>query len=388
MRSTFLMFLICLCFTPAVAVNAPSSCQTYEKDLKKYKQCGDGILLKLATCYDQENNWAKAAPLFQQLLAKPLYKQNINFLYAPTMYWLQNGKDEWIDYINAVSYIKPDTLDSLQREKLAEICALLLNTPKVKTHASLIENALYQLYVELPETKAADQIAEQDIGKNWQLTRSEDDVLARARVLILHNQNSKVISTLQPLSSVDITENNAGICEGHYLLGKAYRNQRQYEDANNYLLRVIKSCDGDVKRNAFFLAARLAAMQPSDKSLALFDQFLAEYPSHSYADDVLLWKITVLDQVKTNKEVNEAYVTFLEKYPAGDMAQNAVFGRAFFFAAQGDFPHALETLKASIDSASKSLPDLRANYWYGRFLLYPSLTAWYKNPDLEQTQMA
>ncbi len=384
MRSALSVFLTVLCFTSAVLAQTNSACQIYEKDLKKYQKCGEGISLRLANCYVGENNWGKASPLFQKLLKNPIYRLNINFLYVPTLYWLQNGDNQWIDFMKAVSVIKPENLEPLQREHLAEIWALFLNSPAAKADASLAENALYQLYVELPDTKAADQIAQEDTGKNWVSARSEDNVLARARVLILRNQNSEVISTLQALSRVDISQKSAGICEAHYLLGKAYRNQRQYKDANDYLLRVVKNCDGDVKRNAFFIASRLAAMQPSDTSLSLFDQFLAEYPTHSFADDVLLWKITVLDAIKSDKEVDKAYVTFLDKYPGGDMAQNAIFRRSFFFAAQADFVHALETLKASMDSSPKSLPDLRANYWYGRFLLYPSLTAWLENPNEEQ----
>ncbi len=381
MRSAFLLFLTAFSFTTQIWANVESSCQIHEKNFKKYKQCADGILSRLASCYGGENNWEKAGPLFQQLLEKPLYKKDINFLYAPTLHWLQNGGNEWIDFINAVTAIKPANLEALPRERLAEIWASVLNTPKVQSHASLVENALYQLYVELPETKAADQIAQEDVGKNWKLSRSQEDVLARARVLILRNQNNKVISTLQELSRTDISQKSASICEAHYMLGKALRNQRQYKDANKYLHQVIKYCEGDVKRDAFFVASRLAAMQPSDDSLSLFDRFLEEYPSHSYADDVLSWKITVLHEIKSSKEVNEAYVTFLDKYPAGDMAQNVTFRQAFFFAAQANFTRAVEMLKASMDNASKSLPDLRANYWYGRFLLYPSLVDWPENPD-------
>ncbi len=240
--------------------------------------------------------------------------------------------------------INPAGLDTHRREKLAELLAQI--DPR-------------KVYLELPETKAAQAISIEDL--------TQEDLLSRARVLTQWNRNNLV---LQTLSGADM------ICEVSYLKSLAYRRLRKYSDARDSLTKTIELCDGDFKRKALFLNARIAAMSPSETALEILNDFLADRPSDNYTDDVLLWKAHVLKDLHRELDASTALEDLLKNHPAGDMYDQALFERAFYFALAGQLDAALDLLS--------ELSTAQGVYWRGRLMLYPELGSLKPNSDLKK----
>ncbi|MEI6790985.1 MAG: transglycosylase SLT domain-containing protein [Myxococcaceae bacterium] len=255
------------------------------------------------------------------------------------------------DRTELVLAIKPAGLDSYRREKLAE----LLLAIKPQTEAILKE-----LYIELPETKAAGQIS-------YPKATLEDN-LARARVLTQWNRNSVVLETLKSYEPLT--------CEASYLRSLAYRRLRQYNDARQALKKSIELCEGDFKKKALFLNARIAAMSPSETALEVLDGFLKLYPKDSYSDDVLLWKAHTLKDLNKEKEAGVALEDLLKDYPEGDMREQALFERALGLVLDGQLKTGLEHLER--------LRTVQGIYWRGRLMLYPDPQSLKLNSNLAQ----
>ncbi|MES2503680.1 MAG: transglycosylase SLT domain-containing protein [Myxococcota bacterium] len=246
--------------------------------------------------------------------------------------------------------IAPANLDMLRREKLAEI----LSEVPLKS-ADMHE----KLCVDLAETKASRAYC-------TNLNFSADKLLQRARVLTTWNRNAEVVAALATVNT----------CEATYLTGLAHRKLRNYAQARQTLRLAADTCEGDFKKKALFLNARIAAMNPSETAVAVLDDFLAKYPNDSFTDDVLLWKAhTLLD---LDREVDGAQVLnqIFNEHPKGDMREQTIFERAMQFARLGQMNpaiHLFETLKTP-----------QGMYWSGRLRMYPQFESLKLNPDRKQ----
>lgn len=248
------------------------------------------------------------------------------------------------DRPDLVAQINPKNLDSNRREKLAEL--LVKINPK-------------KVFIELPETRAALGLMISD------LTAAER--LERARILTQYNRNQLVLDTLK---QADLD------CETSYLKSLAYRRLRQYPDARQSLEKTLELCQGDFLRKALFLKARLAAMNSSESSLKVLDDFLSKYPKDSFSDDVLLWKAHVAKDLNWLEHSDAALERIVTEFPEGDIKKQALFERALSLAEQGKRESALALLN--------DLDTPQGVYWKGRLLLYPELKSLTVNPNMEQ----
>lgn len=343
------------------------ACLLYEQVLKSKPSCETGIKLRLANCYARNKDWSKADPLFKSLFEDKFMITQMEALYEPSKNaFTQKNSKNWQQLAQFMIALQPDKLNIKQREQLAELFSLLkIKAEKVK-NKKWIETARNFLFSVLPETKIAQAFFKNLEERKWWNLKTEVDLITRAKILSQLNQNDAVIETLQPVISGKIKKSD-NICEAGYLVGKALRNKRSYQEASNSLLQVINNCSDDSRRNAFYIAARIAAIVQTEESLKLIDQFLKEYPNHSFTDDVLLWKINVLKKLGTDKQVDDAFDYFIKNFKNGDMYDETIFQRAFFLAGINKRQQALDLLKSQTDE--------RSRYWYGRLLLYPSLTS-------------
>lgn len=247
--------------------------------------------------------------------------------------------------------IQPASLDSYRREKLASL--LLELSPQTK-------EIRRKLYLELPETQAAIKILLPDA--------TLEDNLTRARVLTQYNRNVLVLETLKSYLTP--------LCEISYLRSLAYRRLRKYSEAKQTLKQSIEICNGDLKKKALFLNARIAAMNASDSTLETLDNFLKLYPQDTYTDDVLLWKAHVLKDLKREKDSGLVLEQLLKNHPEGDMREQALFERALGLVLEGKFQIGLNYLE--------QLSTPQALYWRGRLMLYPDPTQLDLNPNLQE----
>lgn len=250
----------------------------------------------------------------------------------PVDFWSQ-------EVFKGATNVSPAGLDTYRREKLAEL--LLATEPR-------------KVYLELPETKAAQNISLKDL--------TDEESLARARVLTQWNRNDAVLATL---SDVPVT------CEVSYLKSLAYRRLRKYGDAKSSLEKTVNLCDGDFKRKALYLNARIAAMNASEKALETLDDFLEQYPKDSYTDDVLLWKSHVLKDLHREEEASRILDEVIQA--DGDMREQAIFEQALAYVSIGDVEAGLKLLER--------LNTAQGMYWRGRLILHPELTNLKLNDD-------
>lgn len=250
----------------------------------------------------------------------------------PADFWSQ-------EVFKGATNVSPAGLDTYRREKLAELLAA--TEPR-------------KVYLELPETKVAQGISVKDL--------TDEELLTRARVLTQWNRNAPVLATL---SDLPVT------CEVSYLKSLAYRRLRKYSDSRASLEKTINLCEGDFKRKALYLNARIAAMNASEKSLETLDDFLAKYPKDGFTDDVLLWKAHVLKDLHREEEASGVLDEVIQA--DGDMREQAIFERALAYVSGGDVEAGLKLLE-NINTA-------QGLYWRGRLMLHPDLTSLKLNDD-------
>ena len=245
--------------------------------------------------------------------------------------------------------IEPQGLDNYRREKLAELLT------EIKEQTSEIR---HKLYVDLAETKAARDISYSEA--------SQEDKLARGRILSQYNRNEEVVQLFP----------DAFNCESSYLRSLAYRRLRQYDNATSSLKESIKLCEGTLKKKARFLEARIKAMKTSEESIQFLDAFIQNYPGDRYTDDVLLWKAHVLEELGETKKAALVLELILKEYPHGDMYHKALFERALQTAIAGNLDQSLNYLNR--------LHTVQGLYWHGRLMMYPDPRAFKENHHQKQ----
>jgi len=222
------------------------------------------------------------------------------------------------------------------------------------------------LYVSLAETQAARTISAP--------TLDDAQWLKRLDVLSERNDNELVISEI--LKRKEGKTRTLG-CHVEFLLGKAFRKNRNYNDSIKTLDKVATSCSGNEALNAAFLLARLSAITPSKENMKYFAQFRKKYPDHSYVDDVLLFKASALESLGRKEEAKSVLREIWEMKTVADMRYEAVFRLAFMYALEDKSKEAIEILQASLSMVKEPSPTRwqteRAKYWLARLRIFPDV---------------
>jgi soluble lytic murein transglycosylase len=257
-------------------------------------------------------------------------------------------------------------LTSAARERRANALTQVINFDK--------EKITHHLYIDLAETQAARKIAPP------MLTNTE--WLRRIEVLSEHNDNQLVISeiTQHPRKHFD--------CHVEFLLGKAFRKSRSYNEAMGVLDKVAQNCSGEDALNAGFVLARLAAISPSQENMKYFAAFQKKYPTHSYADDVLLFKASALETLGKKEEAKHTLREIWHLDTVADMRFEAIFRLAYMYALEGESAQAIHILQTSLQKNYEPAPTFvqiqRARYWIARLQLYPEVSSFKKQKRVQE----
>lgn len=289
----------------------------------------------------------------------------------------------------ALSRLAEDPLFARDDEKYVEALLRLKATDKIKAYIDRTNvgelssaarerraNALVRLrdydpakvsihlYVDLAETQGARKIAPPALtSEQW---------LKRIEVLSDHNDNARVIS--------EVRERKGDLgCHAQFLLGKGYRKNRDYKEAIEVLDKVARTCAGNDAVNAAFLLARLAAIMASSENMKFFDRFEQKYPSHSYLDDVLLFKASAQETLGKKEDAKRTLRQIWEMSAPADMRYEAIFRLAFMHALEGKSTEAIDILAKSLREnhtpAATYIQMQRANYWIARLSLFPQVAS-------------
>lgn len=259
--------------------------------------------------------------------------------------------------LNYISQTNVKLLTSAARERRANALLKVVNYAKDKV--------IRHLYVDLAETQAARAITPIDL--------SEKEWLRRMEVLSERNDNAAVISQIVGRKKLSAPNK----CRAQFLLGRAYRKNRNYSESQKVLDSVARSCGGAEELDASFLLARLAAISPSQENMKYFEAFKKKHSKHSYLDDVLLFKASALETMGRREEAKRTLQEIWNLEQVADMRFEAIFRLAFLHAVEGDSERASAILRSSL--SEKRLPAAtyfqvqRAKYWVARLQLYPQL---------------
>ncbi len=129
-----------------------------------------------------------------------------------------------------------------------------------------------------------------------------------------------------------------------YAYAKLQRKSRLYQDARN-ILKSLNTCSADATQKARYLDLILASTTGDLSSAKLFDKFVADYPTHGFSDDVLLFKANMFLDKGDHDQALDILSKLIELFPHGDMIERALFLKAFVLARQAKLEQALQFLK-------------------------------------------
>jgi soluble lytic murein transglycosylase len=114
-------------------------------------------------------------------------------------------------------------------------------------------------------------------------------------------------------------------CEVSQLIGRSYTKLRKHALSVPWYERVAGECtDGELLLKSLYLGGR-GWWNAGDggKAQALFERVWKEYPTHSYADDAMLYAARILREAGKLDAARKVLKQQLKSYPKGDMASDA-----------------------------------------------------------------
>jgi len=174
------------------------------------------------------------------------------------------------------------------------------------------------------------------------------------------------------------TKGTTDRCQALYWLARSLTKLRRHGDAIAWYDRVLSECDdvGSFERNALYMVGKSQWNAGQlDDALASFERLWREYPSHSFADDVMYFAARIHRERDDRQKMTSRLKTQLERYPEGDKAADARW-----LLVRGDFEReSWEGIVERVDgwSAGNELvgPDLAENQYAAGRLAYAKARA-------------
>jgi len=207
------------------------------------------------------------------------------------------------------------------------------------------------------------------LSKAWLRTKAgESGLVNRAEALLRGNANQPALTLARSIGGDDAERH----CRALYVQGKALRNLRRYSTAVPILEQTVKDCAEQAPKALYLLGKVLAFRGHADKAMAAFDRFVAAYPKHDFADDMLFFAGDQLTQRGRHEEAERYYRRIADDYPEGDYRDEALWRAAWGAHLAADDARARELLDV-VARAKAGQPDPRpyqqAIYWRARLSL-------------------
>lgn len=152
-----------------------------------------------------------------------------------------------------------------------------------------------------------------------------DDVLARAEALYEKHRSERVIELLNRYSgqSAEGTEER---CEIEYMIGKSYSKLRQHGNSIPHYESVRDHCSGEMKVKGLYNLGKAYWNADRDmEAIAAYRALVEEFPTHSYADDSVLYIARIHRSRDESAGYREALNEQIRRFPDGDMLKDAVW---------------------------------------------------------------
>lgn len=285
-------------------------------------------------------------------------------------------KDWFVKQLSEMGFFasKPESVcpyfELEKRKKRADFLWLLKKNHPLSPE---ISDAIYkELYVFLPEVIPASDLATDKGFGAFLSSRTLDEVKKRIDYLFLFGKNDEVRKTISAHTK-DVELSASALCDLRYEDAKVDRKLRNYAEARKKFVAIGKDADclKETNLKARYMNLMLASMKSDDSVLDEFDSFVADYPKHSFADDVLLFKASILFHKNDIQEALKELDKIITLYPKGDMIERALFQKAFTLAKLKQTATALTTLEVLKKiSGKESLEYAQASYWLARLAIF------------------
>lgn len=261
-----------------------------------------------------------------------------------------------------------------QRQARAEFLWQIVNSYQLKneTQASVFN----ELYVDIPEVFSSKILEKNADFKLWLNKELSWQLLEKRMInLMLFGQSQEAKENYEEfLKKKGEKLDQAGKCALDYQSAKISRQQKKYAHARSEFSQLGLVCPEPIKTNALFMETRLLAMAQDWGQLDKFDNFLKLYPTHTFTDDVLMFKAKMAKDLGKTQEYLSTLEQIIKLFPKGDMINEALFLQALAHAEAGKTDKAIKSLAQLKKLLSKdSLEEHQASYWLLRLKFFPDL---------------
>lgn len=268
------------------------------------------------------------------------------------------------------------------RKKRAEFLYAL-----VKNHhlpKPLHKELFYELYVLIPEAVNSNNLKNLSGFSSFLKQLKNEDVAVRMENLLTFGKNNEARETFVESLTRNKKSQDAP-CELDYIDAKVDRKLRKYAVARSRFAELAKKCPQDTQLKARYMDLMLATTLGDEASLPKFDAFVTDYPTHSFADDVLVFKASMLLDKGRIDEGLASLARVIAQYPQGDMINRAYFLQGFTWAKIGNTQSALTSFaELKKRNAQDSLDFAQSAYWHARLSVAPDTASLKtKKPSLE-----
>lgn len=192
--------------------------------------------------------------------------------------------------------------------------------------------------------------------------------VARTVVLARSHDNDAIVALLDgEVDALKSAEPAVG-CEGHFQLGRAWQKKRTYARSVPLLGWVVDRCeDPDLAARAAYLHSEgLARSGKRTEAIAAWTALADDHPAHRFADDGLYHAGKLHLDAGRVDEARTIFLSMPDRFPEGDMVDDALWGMAWAEISTGAWADALPWLEqlASGDARSRARERvLRGRYW-------------------------
>jgi soluble lytic murein transglycosylase len=167
--------------------------------------------------------------------------------------------------------------------------------------------------------------------------RSAAELVQRAQVLFDRHRSEQVISLLEGVASG--TDGGEAWCQANYLIGKSYTKLRRHGPSIPSYEAVVGRCQDEdlIVKGLYNLGRAYWNVDRNQEAYNTYERLWRDFPSHSYADDAMLYGVRVLRNLGRTRDASALLARLLETYPTGDMYPDAVWMLLSEAYAAGDF---------------------------------------------------
>lgn len=322
-----------------------------------YPALRDHCLFQAGKANVSLKRWRPAVAAFEQVQpGSPLFAEAR--LSLARILRLLNEVDDAIAALEPVRALPATRRHASAREKaLLEIASLASAKNDIRTE----QRALLDLWATSPLSPRAEAVKRRFNGvpNPWRVRRAE--------VLLSLQRNDEA---RELASQVKVPLPDPIACRASFVIGNAYRKERQHARALRILRPVVSACaHDDVRAQALFVLGYSESVVDSENAIRTYETLANDHPNHAVADDALFFAAEIAARRGHTDVAVEKLDAVLARYPGANFTAEALFKLAWIHRARGAYPVALEHL-GRLEGLEGASPEvrLRARYWRARVL--------------------